>query len=92
MAKNIQVFLGDIRIGAYTEENTLGIDPQAAVAALRHILFEKTPTLSVDAETATATVSADKDCYIVGDDSNAQIRAVRIMTTLGVEIESHYSE
>ena len=88
MPKNIPVFLGDIRIGTYTEEDTLGIDPQAAVAALRHILFEKTPTATVDATNAVVAINADDP----HGGPSAKVQAVRIMTKIGVEVETHYSE
>ena len=58
MSNCVPVFLGDIRIGTYTEEDTLGIDPQAAVAALRHILPEKTPSPTTgDTEVRAVSIS-----------------------------------
>lgn len=81
MSNMIPVFLGDVRIGMYTEEETLGIDPQAAVTALRSILFEKTPK----ATNTTATIGVNGN----HSDPDAKVQAVRITAKISVEVETH---
>lgn len=88
MKKSIPVFLGDVQIGMYTEEDTLGIDPQTAIAALRKILFEKTPKAIMDTNTASVSIVDD----IIGDDPNVAVKSIRIATTIDVEVQAHYSE
>ena len=60
MPRCVPVFLGGVRIGAYTEEGTLGIDSQMAVAALRRILPEKKPEPSLG-ETEVNAVSVSTE-------------------------------
>ena len=45
MKKNVPIYLNGICIGQYLGDESLGIDSQAAVAALRSLLPEKRPAL-----------------------------------------------
>ena len=45
MKKNVPIYLNGIYIGQYLEDESLGIDSQAAVIALRIILPKKRPAL-----------------------------------------------
>ena len=45
MKKNVPIYLNGIYIGQYLEDESLGIDSQAAVTALRSILPKKRPAL-----------------------------------------------
>lgn len=89
MPRCVPVFLGGILIGSYTEEGSLGIDSRAAIAALRHILPEKTPTATTDTSAGTFSINVTDH---TANEQEAAVQSIRIAAKLDIEVKTHYSE